>query len=237
MKKFLFYCFVILMLFERVQAKPYYYINGYGVEFTLEEYNYVSELLYDGYQATMTKEEYKIIFSENMNTIKKTIIDTPVYSTLGTFYASSSKNINIATSCDSTCLVTVAVNWTKSPNIRSYDLIGAFLEDTSLTTNVVTKSMNSTGVNVSNEIKNDKNGFGVSIELLKKGDDMRITQIFRVNKGGWVYSSYQHAMKSITLANSKKYSIQKGGYGGVFLFDSLKIQDYYDGMQGVYVQL
>ena len=51
--------------------------------------------------------------------------------------------------------------------------------------------------------------------------------------GGLVYGSYQHAGSSVTLSQSKNYSFSINGYGNVFLFNTTKAKDAYDGMDGV----
>ena len=94
--------------------------------------------------------------------------------------------------------------------------------------------VNSTGNNTSASYKPSSlgNGFGVSIKLLSSGNNMRITQTFRISGTGKLYASYQHATSNISLADSQKFNISNSGYGGVFLFDNL-IRKYYDGMGGV----
>lgn len=231
---------MFISLFKIVYAKSDYYENNFGVKFTKDEYNFISKMFYVGYQSTVTEEEYKMIFEnydKESKIEKKTINNNEEINLLGNFHSTSSKSITISKSCDTTCLISVVANWSKSPNVRSYDLIGAYLDDTTLTTTPVTKVINSTGINMNGDIKKEKAGFGVSIQLIKNGDDMRITQSFRVNNNGHIYASYQHAKKAITLTNSKKYTISRYGYGDVFLFDSLNIQNYYDGMEGVDIAL
>ena len=75
-------------------------------------------------------------------------------------------------------------------------------------------------------------GFGVSIGLPKYGSSMIINQTYRVNKGGTIYASYQHAKSTISLANSKNYTLSHAGFGGVFKFSGVAV-NIYDQMSGV----
>lgn len=49
------------------------------------------------------------------------------------------------------------------------------------------------------------------------------------------YATYQHAQKEVSLAQSRKYSINKNGYGGVVKFDS-SVASKYDKTEGLYVR-
>lgn len=74
------------------------------------------------------------------------------------------------------------------------------------------------------------------MKLPTGGNNMVVSQYFRVETGGTVYGSYQHATANISLANSKKYTISRTGYGGVFLFNS-PVRSYYDAMGGVNISV
>ena len=63
-----------------------------------------------------------------------------------------------------------------------------------------------------------------------------LQQNFYVQNSGTVYGSYQHATGYISLAQSKKYSIDLNGSGNVFLFDS-SVDDYFDQMGGVWISM
>ena len=55
------------------------------------------------------------------------------------------------------------------------------------------------------------------------------TQEYDVKGTGILYASYQHAMSTISLPSSKCYTVNFGGYGGVF--------DFYGNAYGVYDQM
>lgn len=226
----------MLLSTTSVYANDIYYYNSHGVNFTVDEYSFISDMFYEGYQDVMNEADYEEIFYDN--DIVDSEITTDTYSDFwgivpyGTSLASPSKRLTISKACTSSCLITIKADWTASPRVRSYDVIGAYLDNVDRLTFPTTKVSNSTGSNSSMNIKEDENGFGVSIELLSSGADMKVTQYFRVTSGGTVYGSYQHATSNISLADSKKYTISRSGYGGVFLFDS-SIRSYYDAMGGV----
>ena len=186
----------------------------------------------------MTEKDYHSIF-EDANildaTIEKNTVEIFDYSR-ASFHESPSKYFTITKSCTSNCLITLVAEWKKNPNVRSYDVIGAYLDDVSLIGSPTTTATNTAGTNSSSEIVNDTYGFGVSVKLPTGGNNMVVSQYFRVETGGTVYGSYQHATANISLANSKKYTISKTGYGGVFLFNS-SVRSYYDAMGGVNISV
>ena len=237
-----FLIFTLLLFFVtviNVSAEETYYENNNKVKFSVEEYNFITLMFYDGYQDIMTIDDYNYIFADDTINSKINIKRYEPYlgiQTYATIHTTASKELTIASACSTNCLITINAVWTKSPNVRSYDVIGAYLKDTDLETAPNTVASNATGANNSSEIVYDLNGFGVSVKLPSSGNDMKVSQYFRVEKGGTVYGSYQHAKKSISLANSKKYTISRSGYGGVFLFDSA-YTSYYDGMGGVSISI
>ncbi len=245
-KKFIYLLFVfalfLIVSLMKVEAKNLYYINNNNVSLSKEEYLFISDLFYDGYQNIMEEKDYNNIFYDsnilNSKISHNIIFDNSSTVTLqGTFQSTASKKITISKACATYCLISIVAEWIKSPIVRSYDLMGAYLENVKLVTSPITTVMNSTGHNDSYEMEEDKNGFGVSIKLLTSGDDMKIVQHFNVAGSGHIYGTYQHAIKNITLANSKKYTISKSGYGKVFLFNNLTIRNYYDGMTGVDIEI
>jgi len=232
--RYLLFLTILFCCFNVVQAKNFY-MNQNGVNFTSQEYDFISKIFYDGFQDIMNLDDYNKIFENNtIDGEIKTITYEPYVNnaTRGTTYETASKRLTIVTVCSSTCLVTMNAVWTASPNVRSYDVIGAYLDGVELYNTPTTTVANSTGSNRSDELLEKTNGFGVSIKLLTSGNDMQVSQYYRVTTGGHVYASYQHAKRTISLANSKKYDISRSGYGGVFLFNS-GYSDYYDAMRGV----
>lgn len=67
---------------------------------------------------------------------------------------------------------------------------------------------------------------------LKDGTSQEAWIRFKYKGSGYIYGSYQHAAKSATLAESRKYTFSPYGKGGVFDFES-SVSDKYDAMGGV----
>lgn len=223
--------FILLLFISRVNADEVYFINSNNVVLNQQEYKFITNMFFEGYQKTMTKEDYNIIFKNN--TINASIqSNTSSYQLLSNSYSTSSKKLTIKKACTTNCLITINLEWLVKPSIKSYDLIGAYLDGVTLDSSPVTKLLTSSGSSQSTEKVSSNNGFGFSVKL-QDSNSLIISQYFRVSKGGTVYGSYQHAKKDITLSNSKKYTISKSGYGKVFLFNTSTIRDYYDGMTGV----
>lgn len=230
------FCFVVLISVTGIaSAKECYYINSNGVCLDEKEYNFLSFMFWDGSQELMTQDDYnKFVSSDIINGE----IDSKTYiapMTRGTEFSSNSKKVKITKSCTSNCLVSVNATWFSNPNIKSYDVIGAYLENTSLVNSPITTISSSVGSNTSKEIQKFNNGFGVSVKL-HEGSNIVINQTFRVKKQGHIYASYQHATKNITLAGSKNYTIDYSGYGHVFKFNGTASSTY-DMMNGVDIAL
>ncbi|MBQ7030849.1 MAG: hypothetical protein IJN13_00560 [Bacilli bacterium] len=236
--KIVFGLFVFLSFFSNVSAQENYYVNENNVALTKEEYEFITDMFFDGYQKSLTLDDYNNIFIDDK------VIDSEITSqtlilnnySRATFHESPSKYFTIAKSCTSNCLITLVAEWKKNPNVRSYDVIGAYFENVSLESSPITTATNSSSTNSSSEMVSNQNGFGVSVKLPTGGNNMVVSQYFRVSPGGTVYGSYQHATANISLANSKKYTLSRSGYGGVFLFDS-SVRNYYDAMGGVSISV
>lgn len=186
----------------------------------------------------MTTEDYQYlidndVFNSSIEISEK--LDNAI-STYSNIYTTASKRIQIAKSCNNTkCTIFTTLEWINMPKVRSYDVLGARFDGTSLNNDPVTSVyLDNVKKNISMSTVKKSKGFGVSFKLSTGGSSLKITQSFDVSLGGTVYASYQHANKTSTLAKSKDYSIAYNGYGGVFLF-STSSSSYYDAMGGVYI--
>ncbi len=236
-KKHLLIVILSLMLFTtNVSAKEIFYVNDYGVSLTKEEYDFFSYMFWENSQNLITKNDYEKFVKSN---IINGEMDSNVYYeilTRGVSFKDSDKSLKITKSCTSDCFISTTLTWNRNPAVRSYDVIGSYLENTSLVNTPITTVISSSSNVTSNEIKKFNNGFGVSILLPKYGNSLVVNQTFRVKKGGTIYASYQHAMKSLTLTESKNYTVSKAGYGGVFKFSGTAA-NVYDKMSGVDINL
>lgn len=230
--------FTTIVMCNKVFANEIYYTNNNGVIFTEEEYDFLTKMYWDGCQELFTQKDYedfvnsKIIEGE-FQSVEASFNDNIFIRPLSENSAeTNSKIIKLSTSCQSDCTVSVTVTWKTLPNTRSYDVIGARLSGNKLIDVDSTKAISTTKTNRSSEIKKLDNGFGVSVLLPNTGTTFIINQSYTVTKGGIIYASYQHAKSSISLANSKNYTISDQGYGGVFKFSGTA-SNVYDQMRGV----
>jgi len=217
-----------------------YYQNDYYVRFTKEEYDAISEFYYEGYQEYMNQEDYEeFIESGIIDSEIKTVVtyDNSPMTRASVSHTTANKSLKVTYSCPSTtCTLSAVVTWINSPKVTSYDLIGAY-SPTSGNLKMLSADVTG-GVSFDNYIEKKVGNYGVSatLKLPSSGDNVRVSATMTAKKSTTVYVSYQHAKKSISLANSRKYSFNAGGYGGVFLFDS-SVASYYDAMGGVKITL
>ena len=228
-----------LFLCMGVAKAESYYTNNNGVSLTEKEYNYVIDFYGEDYLSQMTEENYNWIQKMDVNNREYKIEkyydkDT---TTRSTYHQTSSKYLAISRSCSGTCSVTIKLQWLKNPNVRSYDVIGARFVNTSLVSGTASTVVSSSvGSTVYSNYQYFSNGFGNSVKLPSSATSIIVEQNFEVQNSGTVYGSYQHATGYISLAQSKKYSINYNGAGTVFLFDS-SVNDYFDQMGGVYISM
>lgn len=232
-------CLIISILFvENVCAlENTFYTNANGVGFSEEEYKFISDFYFEGFQDYMTQDDYQRFLDSNImqGEITTKILDNSL-NTRSLVYETQMKQLKVSSSCSSDCIVATTLIWKSLPAIRSYDLIGAFFDNTSLVGNVSSYLLSGNNyISPSNTLTNS-NGVSATIKLPNGNNNMEVVQQFMVKRSGSINVSYQHARKSITLANSKKYILSRSGYGGVFDFDE-SISSYYDAMGGITLNL
>lgn len=225
---------LIFSLFTpKVLAFENYYQNENGVILSKEEYDFLSYMFWDGCQELMTSKEYDDFIKSNIMNGELGIEFSKEILTRGTLVEDNSRTLKIAKSCSSDCLISVTMTWKGNPTIKSYDVMGAYLENTQL----VNTPKSVIGQTSYTDIQKFNNGFGVSMLLPKYDSTPVANQTFRVNKGGTVYANYQHAQSSVTLNESKNYNFSTSGYGGVIKFNNSSVAGKYDQMGGVSVTL
>lgn len=230
--------FVLLICFifgtNNVYASEIFYKNKNNVILTEEEYNFLTKMYWEGYQSLMTLEDYENFRNSNVMNGQIDIKEMTYGNDLvlyGTSFSNNSRTLKIFKSCSYDCLISVTLNWTSNPDLYSYDVIGAYIEGTSFTSNPTTTVATSSSKTVVTDLKKTSNGIGSSFKL-PSGSNITINQLFRVNAGGHVYASYQHAISNSTLTKSKDYTFSKLGYGNVFQFSNSS-KGLYDAMNGV----
>lgn len=233
-KIILILCVGFIVALPNASAKEFYK-NDYGVTLNKEEYDFLSFMFWDGCQELITKSDYEKFINSD---IMQGELDSKIYEepmTRATSFENDNRSFKISKSCTINCFVSVTLTWKSNPNIRSYDVMGAYLDNTSLENNPTMVIKSTSGSSNITDIKKANNGFGVSM-LLPSGNNIVINQNFRVSKGGTVYASYQHAKSNITLGNSKNYTFSKAGYGQVFKFNGTAAS-VYDKFNGITISL
>jgi len=143
--------------------------------------------------------------------------------------------------------VTTGVSWKYIPVARSYDVVGFygvgfdFGEGTQSGEQIYTLDGNYTTIDYAwngTNIKKFSNGFGISMNIVNS--DITTLQLLVEcdvspnMTSPSIYTSYQHAISDVTLAQSQNYTLGSTGLGGVFVFP-YSISQKYDGMSGVHV--
>ena len=227
----LFICFT-----KEINAKTYYFKNDNNVKLSEKEYNFISELYWNGYQNIISQEQYNTLKKENIfdKNIETTFSNNIV--PLDSSVSDSAKTLKISKVCNTNCTVVSTLTWNGVPNIRSYDVMGVYFTNTELKSTPLTVISSSNTSDVSTESKSSTNGYGVSFKLPSSGTNIKITQTYSFSKGGTINASYQHAKYETTLTNSKNYTFSETGYGKVFLFNETSA-GIYDRMPGVEINL
>ena len=134
-----------------------YYQNENGVIMSKNEYDYFSQLYWDGYQEYITQEEFDNIKNMDLfdtkidkeTIVQEEFINNPI--TRGTTVTSHLRTLTIGKACSNDCFITLVTTWDGMPYIKSYDVIGARLSNSSL------KSISTTRVTGNNYIKSYNN--------------------------------------------------------------------------------
>ena len=230
MKKFLLALFMVTISFSFVKAENYY-VNDSGVEFSKKEYDFISNMFYEGYQNYVTLEDLEKIRSLKLYDSPIEKITSPEVMPLINIYEKG-RTLTLAKSCSSNeCLVAIDVVWAGSPAVKSYDVIGTLLDSTTI---VSYGPAAVAGTNYSKTYYSPQkfsNGFGYSV-LFPNTTNVKMTASYYAEKKGRVFASYQHAMEKISEANSKLYTLSIGGAGYVFDFYGAA-KDVYDEAAGL----
>ncbi len=216
-----------------------YYTNPNGINLTEKEYNLVKTMFDDHFLEIMNQEDYNYINRLDVNNKEVEVtVKEPDYiqSRTSSYVETQAKRLAIGKSCDSNaCTIMMNNTWKYVPKVKSYDVIGAMFSNTSLydNSNFTIFKFDGTNHTCNNYVINSE-GIGCSYKLDSNATEEFYTYMtFTVHTSGLVYGSYQHATSSVTLSQSKNYSFNINGYGNVFLFNTTKARNSYDGMGGV----
>ncbi len=167
-----------------------------------------------------------------------------------TYYESNYKRIQIIDDYVSNNLhyIMVYTQWLVTPATKSFDVTAMRFEDATIVegTQEGTQTYWASGeynfINYSpngTNIRKQSNGFGISMNLVNDASYFETdisADIIATGDDATVYGTYQHAVTNVTLEQSHSYNISHNGFGSVLNF-ATGVQNYYDGMQGVYVTL
>jgi len=232
-------CFSLTTLVsaKEIDSNDCYYSNDNNVCMAKKEYDFLSKMYWDGCQDLLTQDDY--IKLKNSNLLDSTIevVSYPTIQPYSTLISDRYKTLKILKTCNnSSCAISVTVEWNSAPVTKGYDLIGACLDGVTLLNNPSTYVYSNSSNKKATEIKKEESGFGTSLMLPTIGTNIVVNQAFSVSKGGTVYASYQHATRDVNLSDSKKYTISKYGYGKVFNFnDNISLS--YERMGGVEINV
>ena len=229
MKKVLFVMFICLFSFSFVKAETYY-TNKSGVEFSKQEYDFITNMYYEGYQENMTLESLERIRDLNLVNMPIEKVSTPEVMPLISSYEKG-RTLSMVKSCSSQCLVALTATWNGTPTVKSYDVIGFLLDGTTVKLYDAVEVKGTNYSKVYGVPQKFSNGFGFSV-LIPNTTNIKILSSFYAEPKGRVYGSYQHAMKNISEANSKLYTIDLLGAGSVFDFYGAA-KDVYDEATGL----
>lgn len=227
-----------LLFILNVYADDIYYTSEYGVSMTKEQYDFFTNMYWDGFQAQLTNDIYnkyltKGLFGREVKTVVKEIEpEKGISKSLS--HETTAKKLQLSYSCNSNyCSMVTSLVWKGVPRVKSYDIIGSVIygnnaQRINTPTTVLNAGTNS--YTYTNYVYSGK-GWGCSLPLPTTDYQMVIYQSVDLYVTGdtTFYSSYQHATSKITLENSMKYTTGYGGDGGVFFF--------YGAAEGVYDQM
>ena len=141
-------------------------------------------------------------------------------------------------------------SWLLSPSNKSFDVLGLRWEGS------VTKDVSTSGglqdykefytqvnpptikyASTSNNIQHFSNGMGLSQNLVDDASYFVNVMSIEVNCSGQVnlYGTYQHAQGTLTLAQSKSYTLSSNGLGKVLYYSNSTIRNTYDNTAGLSV--
>lgn len=250
MKKKIFGVMIItlsLCSIQSVKAETYY-TNPNGIELTEFQYKTLVDMFSTEKVDELTETDYNVLHVERMiegqfDYVTREFESPEDYNPGGivpyVYHETPSKKLTMASSCYSDyCFVSVYLGWKKVPAVTSYDVMGIRLTNSTLydSTNTFVAKMDGNITTTYARAVRASNGLADVFKITSGIDyatmDARVTP----SSNGVLYGSYQHAKKTISLANASNFTFSGTGYGSVFLWPS-SIRSSYDEMGGVWMKL
>ncbi len=173
----------------------------------------------------------------------------PLLNSDGAYVESAAKELTLNLIGGTTINNIIAgATWKGIPKTRSFDVIGFrgfdfdFVYGSQYGEQIYVKNGKFETITYAwnhGNVKRLDNGFGISMNIVN--DDITYLQLIAeaevapTSAYPAIYASYQHAIASVSLANSQNYTMGGSGLGGVFIYP-YSISQKYDGMTGVYLQ-
>ena len=213
--------------FDNLDSSAKYVISTYNPNLGITTHQEVSELVYNNFNL------------ENMA--------SPNIGEGAVYRETTAKRLALTVASGSTWSFTVlTANWKYVPVTRSFDTIGLRGDGFSFRNGSQTGEqlyyLNGSYQHVDyswngTNIKKFDNGFGISMNLVNPTniESLVLTVTCDIKADithPEIFGSYQHAITSLTLANSQNYTLSSVGLGGVFAYP-YSISSKLDGMSGV----
>ncbi len=119
MKKVAIFVILGCLLFASNVSAKSYYENELGVKLTQAEYEFFSELYWNGYQNYLSVEEYEQIRDMNLFYLP---IEKQFYTnyelTRGSTVTSNLRTLSISKVCSSSCYITLVTQWIGNPFVK-----------------------------------------------------------------------------------------------------------------------
>ena len=248
MKKYgLLLLLVVISFFgKNVFAEEIYYTNSSGVAFTKEEYDFYTDLAYDGYQERVTEEMLNEIKGKDRDSLKMNVVKMCLKDKNdGIMTAQNDDNLFIETTAKSLsmgkyctpffCRVVAVLKWLVEPAVKSYDAMGAFIDGPTRLTDPVTTISTGQGAYDPELVRYQDDGFGAIFKLPEEtNENTIIDQSFMFEGSGMIFMTYQHTMYNLTLNEASQFDIDFSGFGNVFDFYG-EAFNAYDNLPGVYM--
>ena len=230
------------------------YSSEYIMNMSEEKYNKIKDLNFD--DITTTNKYVETVYNQSLqHTTERELTEEefenynpimPLLDNGSASYESTAKEILMAVIGGTTWnYVTVALTWKGIPSTRSFDVIGVrgygleFAEGSQAGEQIYTLNGEYTIIDYTwngTNIQKHDNGFGISMNIVNSDiTHLQATVECDVKPTvthPTVYTSYQHAVASVTLAQSQNYTLGGSGLGSVFVFP-YSIAQKYDGMSGI----
>ena len=132
MKKSLVVLIILLGLlsFANVYAsEDIYYTNDYGVSMTKRQYDFFSEMYWEGYQQYIEQADYNMYASAGFYNYEVNRLEnqTPEVSPFALIHETTAKKLELAYACNGpSCVMNTMLQWKGDPTVKSYDVIGSY---------------------------------------------------------------------------------------------------------------